>query len=660
MPHANEQIGPYTLIRQLGRGGFGVVWLAERRGALATTQVAIKLLLDEEPDLTAIAQESQVWAHVGGHPNVLPIIEADIYDGQVVIVSEYAPDGSLEGWLKRNEGKAPSLDVAVSIALGILSGLDHLHNKNIIHRDLKPANILLQGEIPRLADFGLARVLKSSMNNSGAIAGTPAYMSPESFDGKRSEQADLWSVGVIFYQLISGTLPFPAKDTVALLRSIILSDPVPLPNTVPEPIRQVINYSLKKECDERYSSAKDMRQAIKAASSLIPGLTTAPTAPLPQLPLAMLEISLQANNPFEKSPRIPEKSTKPLMESTVSRTNFGNDLARLANDTPNEMLAFEANKVPPGLISLPDISLPSINVLPTLNSMVVEAEAASPEVGGLTFNLVTLLNNGKIKERKSGQVHYFTEELGEGLKMDLVYVPGNTFNMGSAFNETRRDTTEGPVHIVTVPGFYIGQFPITQAEWALVASWPIVYRELSPDPSYYKGRDLPVEQVAWDDVIEFCARLSTYTGRDYRLPTEAEWEYACRAGRSTPFAFGETITTDIVNYNGNFPYGAAPKGVFRNKTTPVGSLGVANPFGIYDLHGNVWEWCQDSWHENYEGAPLDGSAWETGGDTSRRVLRGGSWNHPAHNCRSASRIKSSPTVRSHFYGFRVLVPAAQS
>ncbi len=667
MPRPNEQIGPYTLIRQLGRGGFGVVWLAERRGALATTKVALKLLIDDEPDLKAIQQESQLWASVGGHPNVLPIIEADIYDGQVVIASEYAPDGSLDGWVKDRGGAAPSLESAISITIGILAGLEHLHNKKIIHRDLKPANILLQGETPRLADFGLARVLKSSAH-SGGIAGTPAYMSPEAFDGKRSEQSDLWSVGVIFYQLISGTLPFPAKDTVTLLRSIIMSEPIPLSPSIPEPLRQIVNYSLRKEPQTRYSSAAEMRAALRTATALISGLNSLPSS-LPLTPIS-------SSNPVLQSP-IKEQSAFPRLfspsktssDATMTNVALNQQLPELKPDRPKLGIKLVEKQEPKFLESLPSLTPSSIfpnlsSIEPTIEDLELPENFELPSVQAtqaLTFNLVTLLGNGKVKERKSAQVHYFTEDLSNGQTMDLVYIPGAVFAMGSPFSEAKREACEGPLHKVSVPGFYMSKYLITQAEWALVASWPQIYRHMTPQPSYYQGDPLlPVEQVSWEDTIEFCARLSARTGREYRLPSEAEWEYAARAGQNTPFAFGDTITPDIVNYNGNFPYGNAPRGVFRNRTTSVGTLGIANAFGLYDMHGNVYEWCQDIWHDSYDGAPIDGTAWETGGDASRRVLRGGSWNHQGHQCRCAARLKSSTSVRSPFFGFRVVVSAAQS
>src|SRR5882672_4007660 len=161
MPEPTRKLGPYTLVSKIGLGGFGVVWLAEKRTAIATTKFALKLPRGEDIDLDAFKQEAAIWIQASGHPNVLPLIDADIYDDQVVIVSEYVPDGSLAGWLKHNGGKAPSPEAAVEIMDGVLAGLAHLHERRIIHRDLKPENILLQRETPTLADFGIARVLKS-------------------------------------------------------------------------------------------------------------------------------------------------------------------------------------------------------------------------------------------------------------------------------------------------------------------------------------------------------------------------------------------------------------------------------------------------------------------------------------------------------------------
>ncbi len=258
-------IGPYKLVRRIGKGAFGVVWLAEKRSALATTSVAIKIPAEDTIDLDAIKHEASVWVSASGHPNVLPIIDADVYDDNVVIVSEYAPDGTLADWLDRHGGQAPSVDDAVEIMLGILAGLDHLHRRGIVHRDLKPENILLQGDTPRLADFGIARVLKGTLHTAAA-SGTPVYMPPEAFDGKRGEQTDIWSAGVIFYQLLSGRLPFNGDGITALMGSIITKEPEPLGNCPPR-IWAIIQRSLEKDPAARFASAAEMRQSLRRSAS---------------------------------------------------------------------------------------------------------------------------------------------------------------------------------------------------------------------------------------------------------------------------------------------------------------------------------------------------------------------------------------------------------
>ncbi|MEA5578658.1 formylglycine-generating enzyme family protein [Anabaena sp. UHCC 0451] len=275
------------------------------------------------------------------------------------------------------------------------------------------------------------------------------------------------------------------------------------------------------------------------------------------------------------------------------------------------------------------------------------------------------LNIGKPQlniKRQPQQADYFLEKLGDNLTLEMVTIPGGTFMMGSPSKELERQSDESPQHSVTVQPFLMGKYPVTQAQWRFVAQLPQVNRELEQDPSNFKGANRPVERVSWYDAVEFCDRLSEYTGKNYRLPSEAEWEYACRAGTTTPFHFGETITTDLANYDGNYTYGDGVKGVYREETTEVGSFGVANNFGLYDMHGNVWEWCLDDWHDNYKDAPIDESAWFNSGEKlsdkpGRAVLRGGSWNDIPYYCRSASRNYNLRDVRDLIFnglGFRVV------
>ncbi|WP_039962467.1 formylglycine-generating enzyme family protein, partial [Kamptonema sp. PCC 6506] len=218
----------------------------------------------------------------------------------------------------------------------------------------------------------------------------------------------------------------------------------------------------------------------------------------------------------------------------------------------------------------------------------------------------------------------------------------------------------------TVAPFFMGKYAVTQEQWEAV---------MGNNPSNFKGAKRPVELVTWYDAVAFCQKLSQKTGKKYRLPSEAEWEYACRAGTSTPFYFGETITPELVNYDGNYPYGAASKGVYRKEMTPVGSF-PPNAFGLYDMHGNVWEWCADPWHNNYQGAPQDGREWDEKNNDNRyqdydllvnimndnrtRLLRGGSWLSYADPCRAAFRLFNSLDYRLYYIGFRVVCSGAWS
>jgi formylglycine-generating enzyme required for sulfatase activity len=256
--------------------------------------------------------------------------------------------------------------------------------------------------------------------------------------------------------------------------------------------------------------------------------------------------------------------------------------------------------------------------------------------------------------RRRSQAEFFTEDLGNGETLEMVAISGGTFLMGSPDSEELLIDNESPQHSVTVPGFYIGKFTVTQAQWKAVAASPQVSYALNPDPSYFKGDNLPVEQISWDEAVEFCERLSQKIGSTYRLPNEAEWEYACRAGTTTPFHFGEKITPNVANYDGNYTYYSGATGIHRKKTTPVGSFQVANAFGLYDMHGNIWELCADPWHPNYQGAPSNGQAWGNDSDNNCRMLRGGSWNLGAWLCRSATRYLINADIRDYDVGFRVV------
>ncbi|MDB9494389.1 bifunctional serine/threonine-protein kinase/formylglycine-generating enzyme family protein [Spirulina major CS-329] len=288
------------------------------------------------------------------------------------------------------------------------------------------------------------------------------------------------------------------------------------------------------------------------------------------------------------------------------------------------------------------------------------------------YEIITVNEQGGIAQRQKGQNQGYLENT-KGLNLEMVRIPGGEFMMGAPNNEKGRSNAEGPQHRVMVPEFAMGRTAITQAQWQIVAQLPQVVRSLTPDPADFKGKNNPVETVSWEDCIEFCLRLSQASGKLYRLPSEAEWEYACRAGTTTPFHFGPTLSPQVANYDGNYTYGKGKKGEYRQKTIPVGSLNAPNVWGLHDMHGNVWEWCLDDWHDSYQGAPTDGKAWMDNDNhsqdnkewlkgllnnksTSNKLLRGGCWVNLPKRCRSASRYGNARDYENDGIGFRVVAP----
>jgi formylglycine-generating enzyme required for sulfatase activity len=302
----------------------------------------------------------------------------------------------------------------------------------------------------------------------------------------------------------------------------------------------------------------------------------------------------------------------------------------------------------------------------------------------------------KLTIKRQKQKFQGYREYIDGIPLEMVLIPEGTFTMGAPKQEEGSRDNERPQHNVTLSSFLMGRYPITQGQWKAIASRTDlkVNLDLVPDPSNFKEsyQDIdrwqrPVEKVNWYDAVEFCQRLSRLTGRNYTLPSEAQWEYACRGVRKPlekgesypPFHFGETITTDLANFNGK-SYGKGPKGKSRGQTTPVGYFKVVNSFGLSDMHGNVWEWCLDDWHRNYdENAPTDGSAWIDNNEQKnatgenkpnsakidknqpRSPLRGGSWDYDPNYCRSAFRYSYNGRDNRYYYlGFRVVCESGRT
>lgn len=590
VPKVNDRIGPYQLTCKLGEGGFGEVWLAQDAGESNPRQVAVKIPLKTDIDLDALLQEATLWARATGHRNVLGFLAARVFDGHIVLVSEYAPDGSLKDWLELHGGRAPSVAAAVEMTLGILAGLEHLHARNIIHRDIKPDNVLLLDQTPRLADFGISRVLKST-HRSSVTAGTPPYMAPEAFNRIRNQQTDLWSVGVILYQMLSGRLPFEGEDIAELYGAVRNETPKPLPAEVPAWLRQAVAKALAKEPSLRFQTAEEMRATLTTRM------------------LTLLE---------EKFPLLSERRTLDTIPQPLER-----ETTAIARPLPLP----EPEIVEPKPLAEPVPAIKSHRLLKWSLGL----------TAALALTVFLLIRVSHLWKRD------FTENLN-GVNLEMVFVPGGEFQMGSSEEEQKRfknkgeDLDEGPQHRVLTPAFFLGKYEITQAQWKVL---------MGNNPSKRKGDDLPVESVSWNDARAFCQKLSSMTGKAYRLPSEAEWEYACRAGSTEAYA-GELDAMAWYAENS------------EGQTHPVGRK-QPNAFKLHDLHGNVWEWCEDAYHDSYGGRngnpPDDGSAWVKAKDQRLRILRGGAWDRDANHARSANRGRWLESEQGASYGFRVAVSA---
>jgi len=352
----------------------------------------------------------------------------------------------------------------------------------------------------------------------------------------------------------------------------------------------------------------------------------------------------------------------------IIRANYKNDQITFTPTIGGEYLRYLAMEVMPWKrVRTTPLAVKQLRISGTRDGL--PSSSAAGRLQCIDFDVVRLDSRGEAELNQTGSAKCYIESLGNGSTLEMIQVPAGTFKMGRSSSEKELISDDSiknlgddlgyfrheyPQHTVTVPSFRIGRFEVTQAQWRAVSLLPKVTRELVSEPSVFKGDDLPVENVTWLDALEFCERLSQATGRTYRLPTEAEWEYACRAGTSTAFHFGETIDPEFVNFNGSYPWASGSWGITRQETSPVGSFGFANAFGLYDMHGNVREWCMDVWHDNYYGAPSDGRAWGVGRDHTFCVTRGGDWFQMGSRARSASRRSCATTSHDSECGFRVV------
>ncbi len=696
--------GRFQIIKPLGGGSFGQTYLAEDLQYFGRRCVVKHLRpVVGSPESFGIIKglferEARSLDELGhNHPQIPSLIAYFEEDRQLYLVQEFIEGQDLSKELIR--GKKLSELEAIALLEDILKPLAFLHENNYIHRDIKPSNLMRRQKDAQivLIDFGaIKEVAQTEVINStgetrvGTIIGTPGYMPSEQALGNPKFASDIYAVGIVTIQALTGLPPSELKDPET--EELVWSNLVRVTPQLKLILETMVAYHVK----QRYRKASDVLEAVFELKESSPTsqndrlTTTVRVDPIPE----------KENT---SSPSTPERTTSPISYSTITaRPSSAREtstppkpktssqfaliqrrgLLKLAIlggagvgiavvggtlfDRDTQISSTKTSKTKSKAQSIAD-SEPDPNKSSDRDTQQSSTKRSEPQLNNFSFELLTVNASGQLIARSSKQTEYFTEDLGNGVVLKMVAIPGGKFIMGTKYEEIEQLSKkfnwsgfrkEKPQHEVSIQPFFMSKFQVTQAQWKAVANQPKVDRDLNWDPSRFKGDNRPIENISWEDAVEFCKRLSKETQREYRLPSEAEWEYACRAGTTTPFHFGETITSELANYNGNYSYAREPKSKYRMETTIVGSF-PPNAFGLYDMHGNVWEWCQDDWHDNYEGAPRDGRAWYSRNKNNPKVRRGGSWNHLPFNCRSAYR-SNNPYNKNLSVGLRLVRVATKS
>jgi formylglycine-generating enzyme required for sulfatase activity/predicted Ser/Thr protein kinase len=631
----------YRVIRQLGRGGMGTVYEALDERVQAIVAVKETQLAGDDRARREFKREAGLLANL--QHQALPKVMDYFLEGEgEYLVMEFIPGYDLLELLTRRGGPF-QVQTVLRWADTILGVLEYLHKREppILHRDIKPANLkLTKQEELYLIDFGLAKgaagQMPTMLTSRSAQGYTPIYSPLEQILGQGTEpRSDLYALGATLYHLLTNVVPADAPARYSQLED---GKPDPLLSIqtlnqqVPPAVATIIHQALAIRRRDRPESATAMRAALRRVEEdnrrrLQDEQRKREAAPTEQWHVAEQEQEKEQEKNLATARPLAEQPSKPARQRRVAYLII---IAAAILAVTAIVVALALRRRASAGDNLATNSSSNVSSLPTATATATpqaSATAASPTP------------SPKIELPQT-----FMENLN-GVPLEMVLVPAGTFLMGSP--EGEGPDNERPQHQVTVPAFYIGKNEITQAQYKAL---------MGVNPSEFNSDILPVENVTWNSAKEFCSRLSRLSHREYRLPSEAEWEYACRAGTKTVFAFGNSLSSQLANFDGRVPYGNAPAGYFRNQTAPVGTYSP-NAFGLYDMHGNVWEWCEDVYHKNYIGAPTDGTAWEE--RSGERVTRGGSWLSSGAGLRSALRDRMS--VDDHFAasGFRVVVVTRQ-
>ena len=676
---AGQEIGPqnrrYRLERLIAQGGMGQVWQATDLATHAelghSAMVALKILppmLTQSPTHAKLLIEEATQARRLAHEHIVRVYEwaQDPATASYFIIMECLEGEDLDSLLAR-EGPLPLARVQQLLA-PIGEALRYAWDKHkLVHRDIKPGNVFVtnKGEV-KLLDFGIAARARSSASVIGleapANSGTAGYRAPEAGTLQRQSgrALDVYAVAVMVYQMVEGRMPFdgmrsaghepfmpPALTTRqwGVLQSGFAWDPERRPASVAALLAALDNAVAPTPAElAAQTAAARAQEEQRAAQLAVRRKADADAAAALHLQRDKQRREQEAAERAQAEQAKRERKDA-LRQQLHDRRVADAEKARLAKEAENRKAlqaraaaAYRSEQERARFEQAARNEAELDALMPVPSSPVADTE-------------------GVLRDR-------FLDGSGKG--PELVLIPTGRFQMGSTEGERKKAMDAGaqkawverekPQHWVGIEqSIALGRYPVTVGEWrqfVRATLWEPKGEVNWSAPGFRQTESHPVVGVTWHDAQQYVVWLSVRTGQVYRLPSEAEWEYACRAGTKTAFSFGEDINTGLANYDGNTTYNGSPRGEYRKGTTHV-DMFDPNPWGLFDMHGNVWEWVQDVVHDSYEGAPADGSAWEEGGDQGRRILRGGSWLYNPYYLRSALRNGFSAVLSNDIVGFRV-------
>jgi len=668
---AGHSLGGFEILGKLGKGGMGTVLKA--RQVSMDRLVALKILPQElakdEAFVQRFLREARSAARLR-HPNIVQAFDAGFADGYYFFAMEFVDGESLDALVQREGPLDPSR--ALDAMKQTCSALAAAHEAGIVHRDIKPSNIMLdrKGEV-RVTDFGLAKRTEGdvAVTADGAVVGTPAYVAPEMAKGFEAEpRSDLYSLGATIFCALAGRPPFEGKNFAEVLVKQATEPAPPLASLAPRVDRRlcfIIDRLLNKDPEARYPSATALLddleglgklQSVAAAAraegrAMIAGAPTATLTDGRRLTRQALAERLAEDQRRSRLRKlliaggVAALVLVVVLVSALGRRETPREQAKVTTATPKGPETPPKPSPPVGpppkktaVKPRTSVAVPPVPQPPEKQPPPPEPRPEGPalrQYTGWPFDEAEAKRRQMTTAEALGVKLEQDIDLGNGVTMTFVLIPAGEFLMGGPGGPSER-----PEHRVRIPKpFLIGKYEVTQEQWKSV---------MGTSPSRDQGTRKPVGNVSWDECHAFLKALNQAHGKmEWRLPTEAEWEYACRAGTSTGFHFGDDAGRLA-------EFGWLNPGV--TWTTPeVGQL-KPNAWGLHDLTGNVWEWCEDVWHDTYEAAPSDGSAWLTGGDPTNRVMRGGCMGDRDPGClRSAFRNKLGSGKRHGYVGFRVLL-----